>query len=99
MSYARLSETAPASADLTPMDAIQGQDLVLMSVEARETTYGRGYLLTLTSQDDNDAEVLSCLTSAVVVVGQVDKMLEANKGKFKPCIVRFEKSGRCWVIV
>lgn len=93
--YARLADFAPASGDLTPMSAIEGQDLILMAVEPRTTQFGEGYLLTLTIPDDADATVINVLTNAVVVCQQIRKMVEAG---FKPCLVSFVPRGRCWVI-
>ncbi len=92
----RMSDVSPANTDLTPMEHISDTDLKLISFEERETQFGRGYPLTL--DDPNREELVSVLTSAVVVVQQLDKMVK--DGSFQTgMLVNFTKHGRCWVIV
>ena len=91
----RLSEIAPAGGSLTPMADLQGRDLRLIEAVERETEYGRGYLMTVVDVESGEAhEVLS---SAVVVVKQIDQAKQSGD-PFEDLLVRFEKAGRCWVI-
>ncbi len=94
-SYRRLSEIAPAGCNLTPMEDLQGRDWLLTEAIPTDTQFGPGYRLTVQHIDTD--ETFECLTSAVVVVKQIDKMI---LDKFAlPCIVQFVKQGRAWVIV
>lgn len=90
----RLSDLAPAGGELTRMEDIQDRDLRLISAEPTETQFGRGYRMTLI--DDAGGEAHEVLSSAVVVVKQLDKALENDP--FAEMIVRFVKLGRCWTI-
>ena len=91
----RLSEIAPAGGSLTPMAELQGRDLRLIEAVERETEYGRGYLMTVVDVESGEAhEVLS---SAVVVVKQLDQA-KASGDPFAEFLIRFEKAGRCWII-
>lgn len=96
-SPARLSEIAPANGDLMPMEDIKERDLILIAAEERETQFGRGYLLTLIDSARPAEEPYQCLTSGVVVVKQLDKVLEDPTAL--PLTVQFAKSGRAWIIV
>lgn len=91
----RLSDFAPAGGSRTRMVDIADRDLRLVACEPRETQFGRGYLMTLVDPKGDDA--YEVLTSAVVVVAQLDKLMESDP--FQECLVRFEKPGQAWIIV
>lgn len=91
----RLAEIAPAGGDLTPMEELQGRDLLLKGLDNTETQFGDGFFLHL--EDPATGETFECLTSAVVVVKQLNKLQEAGD-PFEDLLVRFEKQGRCWII-
>ena len=94
----RLSEIAPAGGSLTPMADLEGRDLRLIEARARQTEYGRGYLMTVVDVESGEAhEVLS---SAVVVVKQLDQVRNTphDGDPFAEFLIRFEKAGRCWII-
>jgi hypothetical protein len=91
----RLSDVAPAGGELTAMADIEQKDLLLEGAEETETQFGRGYRLTLKEVDGSD--VYEVLTNAVVVVKQIDQAFAMNC-KF-PHLVRFQKQGKCWIIV
>lgn len=91
----RLAEFAPAGGELTSMEELQGRDLRLVSAEPRDTQYGRGYLMALV--DPKTDEAFECLSSAVVIVKQLDQFTSGDD-VFEQPIVRFAKQGRCWII-
>jgi hypothetical protein len=91
----RLAEIAPAGGELTAMETIQDRDLKLVSADERETQYGRGYLMCLIDPETDEA--FECLSSAVVIVKQLDAF-KASGDPFEDVIVRFVKQGRCWIM-
>ena len=92
----RLSSFAPAGGELTKMEDIADRDLRLIACEPTETQYGRGYRMTLVTDEDGGA-AFEVLTSAVVVVKQLDAMMERDP--FQETVVNFTKQGRCWIVV
>ncbi len=95
----RLSAYA-SGGDFTPMEQVEGVDLLIRSIDRIETKFGSAYKLGVTEEATGEVHVLCA--GQMVVKGAIDALLaEANAAGKEidfPIPARFVKPGKAWLI-